>query len=336
MYKIVIDTKGSDKGAATVVKGAKMALDCFDNLEVLLVGDEALIREECEKLSAQMDRVEILDAPQTVTNYDSPVTVLFEKPNSSLVKAMDALSKREDLVGYIGAGSTGAIIACATRYLSGKERKRPALSAVLPSESGGFTCVCDTGATVDCDANMLLHFAKMGSDFMKKMYGIEAPRIGLLSNGAEETKGNKVVKEAHQLIKNEEGLNFIGNVEGNRALSGVCDVLVCDGFAGNQVLKVTEGTAKRIITDVVKYAKKTGNDEMMKLVGHLLSMYDIGSLGGANVLGVTKPVIKAHGSSDEKTIVSTAKMILNMVQNKEIFDEKYGEMYLNKGFEQER
>ena len=329
MYKIVIDTKGSDKGAPTIIKGAKMALDKFEELEVLLVGDEEVIRQECESLGFVMDRVEILNAPQTVTNYDSPVTALFEKPESSLVKAMDALSKRDDLVGFVGAGNTGALIASATRYLGGKERKRPALSAVLPSISGGFTCVVDTGATIDCDANMLLHFAKMGSDFMKQMYGIDSPRIGLLSNGAEETKGNKVVKEAHQLIKNETSLNFVGNVEGNNALSGVCDVLVCDGFAGNQVLKVTEGTAKRIITDVVKFAKKTGSEEIMKVVGHLMSMYDIASLGGGNVLGVIKPVVKAHGSSDEKAIVSTTQMVLNMVQNKQIFDSKYAE---NHGF----
>ncbi len=323
MYKIVIDTKGADKGVATVIKGAKMALDKFSELEVLLVGDADVISEECKTLDFPMDRTEILNAPQEVTNYDSPVTALFEKPESSLVRGIAELSERDDLVGFICAGNTGALLACATRYLAGKDRIRPALAAVLPSISGGFTCVVDTGATVDCDANMLLHFAKIGSDFMKKMYGIESPRIGLLSNGAEETKGNKVVKEAHQLIKNEPSLNFIGNIEGSNALSGDCDVLVCDGFAGNQVLKVTEGTAKRIITDVVKYAKRTGSQEIMGLVGHLMGMYDIGSLGGGNVLGVIKPVVKAHGSCDEKTIVSTAKMILNMVQNKKIFDEKY-------------
>lgn len=328
MYKVVIDTQGSDKGAATVVKGAKMALDKFEELEVLLSGDEAVISKECEALGMPMDRVEILHAPDVVTNYDSPVTALFEKPNSSLVKAMDALSKRDDLVGYVGAGSTGAVIACATRYLGGKNRVRPALAGVLPNISGGLTCIVDTGATVDCDANMLLHFAKLGSDFMQRMYGIESPRIGLLSNGAEETKGNKVVKEAHQLIKNEPGLNFIGNIEGSNALSGECDVLVCDGFAGNQVLKVTEGTAKRIIMDIVKYAKMTGNDEIMKLVGHLMSLYDFGSLGGGNVLGTVKPVVKAHGSSDEKAIVSTTKMILNMAQNKAVFDKKISENYM--------
>ncbi len=322
MYKIVIDTKGSDKGAATIVKGAALALEKHELLEVALVGDEALIKGECERLGVPMSRVEIIDAPDEITNYDSPVTALFSKPRSSLVVALDALSKRDDLVGYIGAGSTGALIAGAMRYLSGKERVRPALAAVLPNEQGGFTCLVDTGATIDCDAETLLHFARLGSDFMKRMYGIESPRIGLLSNGAEETKGNKVVKAAHALIKAEAGLNFIGNVEGTGALSGASDVLVCDGFAGNQVLKVTEGTARRIITDIVKYARKTGSSEIMGLVGHLMSLYDFASLGGGNILGVSKPVIKAHGSSDERAVVSTSGMILNMVQNKQIFDSK--------------
>ena len=325
MYRIVIDTKGSDKGPATMIKGAFLALEKFPEMEVALVGDSDFITSECQSLGMPMERVEIINAPQVVTNYDSPVTALFEKRDSSLVVAIEALSKREDLVGYIGAGSTGALIACSMRYLAGKDRQRPALAAVLPSANGAFTCVVDTGATIDCDANMLLHFAKIGSAFMKEMYAIESPRVGLLSNGAEETKGNKVVKEAHQLIKNTPELNFVGNIEGSNALSGDCDVLVCDGFAGNQVLKVTEGTARRMITDIVKYAKRTGNKDIMELVGYLMSIYDIGSLGGGNVLGVTKPVIKAHGSCDEKAIVSTSQMILNMVQNKEIFDSKYSE-----------
>ncbi len=322
MYKVVVDTKGADKGASTIIKGVGLALNKFDNLEVLLVGDYEGVISECEANGIDMNRVEVLNATEEVTNYDSPVTALFQKPDSSLVKAMDALSKREDLCGFVGAGNTGALIACATRYLGGKERIRPALSAVLPSIGGGFTCVVDTGATIDCDANMLLHFGKIGTAFMEKMYGIENPRVGLLSNGAEETKGNKVVKEAHQLLKNDEGINFVGNFEGSNALGGGCDVLVCDGFAGNQVLKVTEGTAKRIITDVVKYAKKTGSQEIMELVGYLLSVYDIGSLGGGIVLGVEKPVVKAHGACDEKAIVSTIKMVLNMAENKDVFDSK--------------
>ena len=206
------------------------------------------------------------------------------------------------------------------RYLSGKDRVRPALAAVLPSANGGFTCLVDTGATIDCPASTLVHFARLGRDFMRNLYRIESPRIGLLSNGSEPTKGNKLVKETHGLLKEAADLNFVGNIEGNNALSGDCDVLVCDGFAGNQVLKVTEGAASRIITDIVKYSKKTGDDSIMKLVGYLMGIYDFNSLGGGVILGTVKPVIKAHGAANEQSIVSTAGIILNLAENKELFD----------------
>ena len=321
-YKIAIDTKGCDRGPKTIIKGASIALTENEQLELLLVGDKNEIEAECVSLDMDMSRVEIIDAPDVITNYDNPSVAIFAKPNSSLVKTLDEASKRDDIKGVLNAGSTGALLAGSMRFLSGKVRVRPALAAVLPSESGGYTCVVDTGATIDCSAEMLHHFAKIGTDFMRKMYAIENPRVGLLSNGAEETKGNMVVKEAHQLLKNDTELNFIGNLEGSNALSGKCDVLVCDGFAGNQVLKVTEGTARRIITDIVKYAKQTGKMELMEIVQYLMATYDIASLGGGIVLGVEKPVIKAHGACDEKAIVSTTKMLLNMAQNKEVFDRR--------------
>lgn len=319
-YKIVIDTKGADKGPSMMIKGAADALEKYSQLEVLLVGDAELISGECEKVGADMNRVEILDAPGEITNYDSPAAALYEKQDSSLVRALEALSERDDLVGIINAGSTGALIAGAMRYLSGKDRVRPALAAVLPASNGGFTCLVDTGATIDCPASTLLHFARLGRDFMRNLYRIENPKVGLLSNGKEPTKGNKVVKEAHQLLDEAEDINFVGNIEGNNALSGDCDVLVCDGFAGNQVLKVTEGAATRIITDIVKYSKKTGDESLMKLVGYLMGIYDFNSLGGGIILGTVKPVIKAHGAANSMSIVSTAGILLNLAENKEIFD----------------
>ncbi len=319
-YKIAIDTKGADKGATMIIRGAVEALKKYPHLSVLLVGDEEIIQRECESLGAPCERIEILNAPDEITNYDSPAMALFEKPESSLVKALSATAEREDVVGIINAGSTGALIAGAMRYLSGKERVRPALAAVLPSSAGGFTCLVDTGATIDCPASTLLHFARLGRDFMKNLYRIESPRVGLLSNGAEPTKGNKQVKEAHVLLDGAEDINFVGNIEGNNALSGDCDVLVCDGFAGNQVLKVTEGAARRIITDIVKYSKATGDESLMKLVGYLMGIYDFNSLGGGIILGTVKPVVKAHGAANEQSIVSTAGIILNLAENKELFD----------------
>ena len=320
LYKIAIDTKGSDKGPEMMIKGASLALSRYPDLAICLVGDEELIRKETERLGCDMTRIEIINAPDEITNYDSPATALFEKPESSLVKALTAVSTRDDLTGLINAGSTGALLAGSMRFLSGKIRVRPALAAVLPAENGGFTCIVDTGATVDCTPEMLVHFAKLGTDFMKRLYRLDSPKVGLLSNGAEATKGNKVVKEAHVLLEAEESINFIGNVEGTGALSGACDVLVCDGFAGNQVLKVSEGIARRIITDIVKYSKKTGDEGLMKLVGHLMAMYDFNSLGGGIILGVDKPVIKAHGAANEQSIVNTAGMLLNIAQNKEVFE----------------
>ena len=320
LYKIAIDTKGSDKGPEMIIRGAGEALEKYENLAVLLVGDTELIKSECEKNGMPKNRIEILEAPEIITNYDSPAVALFEKTDSSLVKALEAVAEREDIIGLINAGSTGALIAGSMRYLSGKDRVRPALSAVLPSENGGFTCLVDTGASIDCTPAMLLHFARLGRDFMKNLYRIENPRVGLLSNGVESSKGNKLVKETHVLLSEAEDINFIGNVEGNGALSGVCDVLVCDGFAGNQVLKVTEGIAKRIITDIVKFSKKTGDESLMKVVGYLMGIYDFNSLGGGIILGTSKPVIKAHGAANEKSIVSTAGILLNLAENKELFD----------------
>lgn len=320
--KIIIDTEGSDKGAEMMVRGAVKALAKYPELSLVLVGNTELIENTLKECGADLSRVEIIHASEVITNYDSPAAALFTKTDSSLVKALSALSEREDIFGMLNAGSTGALIAGAMRYLSLPERVRPALAAVLPAQSGGFTCLCDTGATIDCTAEMLLHFARLGSDFMKKMYGVENPRVALLSNGVEETKGNKVVKEAHALLKAETALNFVGNVEGSGALSGSSDVLVCDGFAGNQVLKVTEGIATRIITDIVKLAKKTGEEKYMQLVGYLMGIYDFNSLGGGIILGIRKPVIKAHGAANEESVVSTVGMLLNMAKNKEVYDGK--------------
>lgn len=320
MIKIVIDTKGGDKGPAVVVKGAALALEKYENLSVLLVGDKDYLESECKELGILGDRVEILDAPLEITNYDSPADAIFNKTDSSMLKGLKTLSEREDLFGFISMGNTGVLLTGSMRHLSGKERVRPALAAVLPAENGGFTCLVDTGATIDCTPQMLHHFAKLGSAFMKQTYRIESPKIGLLSNGAESSKGNKLVKETYPILSADDSLNFVGNIEGNTALSGSCDVLVCDGFAGNQVMKVTEGTATRIITDVMKYAYKTGSDEIKKLGAHLMSIYDIGSLGGGIILGIAKPCIKARGNAGEKAIVSISGMLMNMAENKEIFD----------------
>lgn len=318
-YKIAIDVMGSDGGPEPLVEGAVRAVEKHSDLAVVLFGDSSVITAKLDAMQCDRDRIEVVHASEVITNYDNPMEAIFYKRDSSLVKALTAVGERDDLVGLINAGSTGAVLAGALRYVPAKELKRPALASLLPAEVGGYTCLVDTGASIDCTAAQLVDFAHMGSDFMKKFYSIENPRIGLLSNGTEETKGNRLVKETHALLKQEKDLNFIGNIEGNRALSGDCDVLVADGFAGNQVFKNSEGIARRIITDIVKYAKANNSPEIMKLVGHLLGIYDFSSLGGGIVLGVGKPVFKARGSANGDTILNVSEMILNMMKNQDLY-----------------
>ena len=318
--KIIVDTLGADGGEDVILNGAAAALKDNPKAELVLVGNKKQIDKKCSMLNIAPERVEIIDAPEEITNYDDPAYALYHRQDSSMLTALRMLSVREDCFGMISCGNTGVLLSGAARYLLITERQRPALAALLPAEDGSFTCVVDTGATVDCTASMLVHFAHLGDILMRQMYGIEQPRIGLLSNGSEPTKGNRLVKETHALLRADNELYFIGNIEGNNALSGVCDVLVCDGFAGNQVLKVTEGTARRIIKDISEYAQKSGNAEIKKLCKHLASAYDISSLGGAIVLGTRKPIIKAHGNANEKTIVSVTEMLLNMAENKAVFD----------------
>ena len=315
-YKIVLDTLGTDKGAACMAKGALLALEKFPELHLVVVGDEALLRAELAE--ADQSRLTYVNGPDEITNYDNPSMAVFTKPNSSLVKALTTLADDPECVGMINAGSTGALLAGALRFLSTPDMQRPALAAIVPAEKGGFVCLVDTGATVDCKPAQLVHFAHLGKGFMRDMYGIENARIGLLSNGKEEGKGNKLVKETYALLKEDAELNFVGNIEGNNALSGDCDVLVADGFDGNQIIKCTEGTAKRLIKDIVKLAKKTGDESLMAVVAHLMKLYDFNSLGGGIVLGVRKPVIKAHGAANEQTVVGTAEMLLNLAKNKTI------------------
>ena len=318
--KIALDTRGGDKGAPELLKGAKHALEKFEELDFALFGDEKQIRDFCEKEGIPPERAEIIGAKGEITNYDDPSTAIFAKTDSSMLVALETLSKREDIFGMISCGNTAVLITGAVRYLPCETRVRPALAGVLPAKDGGFVCLCDIGATTDCTAQMLCHFARLASDFMRENFGIESPRVGLLSNGAEETKGNKLVKETHPLLKADGTLNFVGNVEANDALAGKCDVLVCDGFAGNTLLKATEGAAMRIMTDMITFANREKSEDIARLGAHLMKIYDISSLGGGIILGAGKPVIKARGSAGEKAVAGISQMLLNMARNKAVFD----------------
>ena len=320
-YKIVVDALGSDKGPEAIILGASLALKEFPNLSITLVGPEALIKEKVKELEIDETRLKIIPADETITNYENPYTGIMNKPQASLVQAMKEVGS-DDYAGMLTAGSSGAILMGSFRFLADENKTRPCMAAVLPNGEGAYTCLVDAGATIDCTSSQLHSFAKLGSDLMKKMYGIESPKVGLLSNGAEPTKGNHLVKETYPILEEDKSLNFIGNVEGNMALSGCCDVLVCDGFAGNQVLKNTEGMAKRLITDIVVYSKKKNRPEFMEVAQYLMKTYDISALGGGIVLGVRKVIIKCRGNSDERAIVNTARMLINHASGEAVFTKK--------------
>ena len=326
-YKIVLDLLGSDKGPEAVLLGAALALKEHPELFITLVGPEDLVNEKKNEIELDMSRVKVINATETITNYENPYTGIMNKANASLVLAMKEVGKdEENYAGMITAGSSGAILMGSFRYLSDEKKTRPCMAALLPNGAAAYTCVVDCGATIDCTSSQLHSFAHLGSDLMKKMYKIENPRVALLSNGAEPTKGNHLVKETHPILAEDKEINFVGNVEGNNALSGDCDVLVCDGFAGNQVLKNTEGMAKRLITDIVMYSKKKNRPEFMEVAQFLMKTYDISALGGGMVLGTRKLIIKARGNSDERAIVNISRMLINYAS---------GEALLTKGQREE-
>ena len=329
-YKIVVDLLGSDKGPETVLLGASLALKEHPELFITLVGPEELVNNKKEEFGLDMNRVKVINAVETITNYENPYTGIMNKAQASLVLAMKEVGKvEENYAGMITAGSSGAILMGSFRFLSDENKTRPCMAALLPNGAGAFTCLVDTGATIDCTSGQLHSFAHLGSNLMKRMYKIESPRVALLSNGAEPTKCNHLVKETFPILQEDKELNFVGNVEGNNALSGDCDVLVCDGFAGNQVLKNTEGMAKRLITDIVVYSKKKNRPEFMEVAQYLMKTYDISALGGGMVLGTRKLIIKARGNSDERAIVNISKMLINYASGEALFTKKEREDALN-------
>ena len=322
-YKIVIDALGSDKGPEAIILGASLAIKEFPNLSITLVGPEALINEKMQEYGVDKARFKVIPAEETITNFENPYTGIMNKPQASLVKAMKEVGKEEEnYAGMITAGNSGAILMGSFRLLSDANKTRPCMAAMLPNGKEAYTCLVDTGATIDCTPSQLHSFARLGSDVMKKMYHIESPRVALLSNGAEPTKGNHLVKETFPILQEDKELNFVGNIEGNNALSGDCDVLVCDGFAGNQVLKNTEGMAKRLITDIVVLSKKRNRPEFMEVAQYLMKTYDISALGGGLVLGTRKLIIKARGNSDERAIVNISRMILNHASGEAVLTQK--------------
>ena len=315
--KIVVDTFGADKGAEIVIKGAIDSLAKHEDLTIVFTGDSDLIATELAKYDVDKSRVIIEDARECVTNDESPTLAIRTKKNSSLVRALEITKADDDVIGMVSAGSTGAVLTGGIFKIGRiKGIMRPALCPLLPTVTGGRVAIIDCGANVDCKPEYLVQFALMGSEYMKSAMGIENPRVALVSVGVEDKKGNALTHEAFQLLK-EAPINFVGNMEARDACSGEYDVLVCDGFVGNVMMKAIEGTAK-MVTSLLKkeiyasFSAKIGALFMKKALSNLKKSMDYQAYGGAAFLGVEKILIKSHGSSNAKSITASIDQVFNL------------------------
>lgn len=317
--KIVLDVFGGDNAPKEILKGAVMALNCEKPIELILTGKEEIIKKELAILGCDMSRIEIINAEEIVTNDDIPTVAIKNKKNSSLVLALKALKQREDAVGLVSAGSTGAVLAGGIFLTSRiKGISRPALAPILPTITDGNVLLIDCGANVDCKPNNLVDFALMGNAYMKSVYGIKSPRVALLSNGVEDKKGNDLNKNAFKLLKECKEINFVGNMEARDCLSGNYDVLVTDGFAGNIALKSLEGTAMSIFSilkkEVKSFKSKLGALLMKGVFKKLKKKLDYNNSGGAPFLGVEKIIIKSHGASKAKSICASILQVKQLAE----------------------
>ena len=319
--KIILDAMGGDNAPKATVMGAVEAAKLY-GAQVTLVGRGQEILEELKALGHNdlPEGIEIANADDVVDMHDDPATVIRSRKNSSMVIGLKMLADGEG-DAFISAGSTGALLTGATLIVKRvKGIRRAAMGPTLPNKAGGKTVLLDCGANAECTPEFLLQFGLIGSLYAKKQLGLDNPRVGLLNIGTEDSKGTPLQKEAYGLLKDahEQGLiNFIGNIEGRDVLLGEVDVVVCDGFSGNVLLKSIEGTAyfmgslmkhkifKRNILSMIGYLFcKKGVDNVMK-------MMDYREIGGTQFLGIRKPVIKAHGSSDALAFRNAVKQAMD-------------------------
>lgn len=318
--KIAIDGMGGDNAPSEIVSGVVKALEEFKDIEFYITGPEDAIKKEISKNNYNGNNIIVVDAKEVITTNEHPVMAVRRKKDSSLCKALN-LVKEGTCDAVISAGSTGAFLAGCT-FIVGRIKgiKRPALAPVMPGKNGSFIIV-DAGANVDSKPEYLVQFAHMGKEYYKGVLNGKNPSVGLVNIGVEAEKGNDLTKETFKLLS-EEKLNFIGNIEPRDITKGDVNVIVCDGFVGNTILKMYEGTASTIMKVIKEEVMATG---ITSKVGALLlkpvfksiaNRFDYKEYGGAPFLGVDGICIKAHGSSDARAFKSAIKQAKIFYDNK--------------------
>ncbi|MDE6506830.1 MAG: phosphate acyltransferase PlsX [Eubacterium sp.] len=315
--KIIVDAFGGDHAPLEIIKGAMLAVEEY-GIDVILTGDEKQISECVRQNNIELKNTEIVHASGKIDMCDDARTVLKEKADSSMGVGFKLLSEGKG-DAFVSAGNTGAITVGAT-FLAKRIRgvKRPCIASVMPSANNPILLM-DCGANAECRAEFLYQFGFMGSLYMKNILKVENPKVALANNGTEETKGTSVVKEAYELMKNAD-YNFVGNIEGRQIPFGDADVVVADGFAGNLILKTYEGVAKVLMNGIKDIFKKNLFSKLCALgvmggINDMKKQFDYKEYGGAVLLGVKKPVVKAHGSADARTFNNAIKQAVWFLDN---------------------
>lgn len=301
MVNVAVDAMGGDNAPVETVKGAVEAVNADKRVKVFLVGREPVLREELKKYTYDQERLETVHAEEVIETGEPPVMAIRRKKDSSIVKCM-YMVKNGECDALVSAGSTGAVLV-GGQVIVGRIKgvERPPLAPVIPNAKG-VSLLLDCGANVDARPSQLLQFAKMGSIYMESVLGVRNPRVGLVNIGTEEEKGNALTKETYPLLKNCPEINFVGNVEARDIPMGAADVLVCEAFAGNIVLKMLEGVSDALIGKIKagmmsSLKSKIGALLVKPALKKTLKSFSTEEYGGAPLLGLNGLVVKTHGSS---------------------------------------
>ena len=326
MIKIIIDCFGGDHSPEANVEGSLAALAKMPDLSLIFTGDEEILRNCLKDKTYDASRIEIVHAPEVIGCDERPIDVIRLKKESSMVKAVRMLRDRDDINAMVCTGSTGALVAAAlTRIGRVKGVIRPAFCPILPTMNGGIVGICDSGANVEVTPDHLRQFAIMASLYMEHVYGIAKPRVALLNVGKEAEKGDEIHQKAYQMLVKTPEVNFVGNMESRDLLSGSYDVVVCDGFSGNVLVKTTEGTAIELLKKLKKdiYSRgiyKLGALLMKRMFMEEKEFMNYQNYGGSVLLGTSKTVVKGHGSSKatavEKCVEQAYKMEVSSISAK--------------------